>query len=219
MAFDDHGRVPIRSYRVVFRLERRIFQVDRFRLPFPYGVEVRALVYAAVVYLAVLILSGLPAIGVLLGLLPAPVHWGLLPLGVVFAMLKLRIDGRPPHRVLNSLLRWGWQPKALAGLRPCPRAGFTFAPLGELWMRPDWRAPRYRAAVVTGPAKVTLRYPATVEVKTSLRQRLRRHVRPRPPAAPGEIAARRLIVREDAQAPMFVGKTIQIPEGGAVVFR
>ena len=82
-------------------------------------------------------------------------------------------------------------------------------------MRPDWRAPRYRAAVVTGPAKVTLRYPATVEVKTSLRQRLR----PRPPGAPGEIAARRLIVREDAQTPMFVGKTIQIPERGEVVFR
>ena len=215
MAFDDHGRVPIRSYRVVFRLERRIFQVDRFRLPFPYGVEVRALVYAAVVYLAVLILSGLPALGVLLGLLPAPVHWGLLPLGVVFAMLKLRIDGRPPHRVLGSLLRWGWQPKQLAGLRPCPRAGFTFAPLGELWMRPDWRAPRYRAAMITGPAKVTLRYPATVEVKTSLRQRLG----PRSSGGPGEIAARRLIVREDAQRPMFVGKTIQIPEGGAVVFR
>src|ERR1035441_812317 len=126
MSFDDHGRVPIRSYRVVFRLERRIFQVDHFRLPFPYGVEVRALAYAAVVYLAVLVLS--------------------------------------------TLLRWSWQPKHLAGLRPCPRAGATFTPLTELWMRPDWRAPRYRAAVITGPAKVTLRYPATVEVKAGLRQ-------------------------------------------------
>ena len=215
MAFDDHGRVPIRSYRVVFRLERRIFQVDRFRLPFPYGVEVRALVYAAVVYLAVLILSGLPALGVLLGLLPAPVHWGLLPLGIVFAMLKLRIDGRPPHRVLGSLLRWGWQPKQLAGFDRARGPASLSRRSRELWMRPDWRAPRYRAAMITGPAKVTLRYPATVEVKTGLRQRLR----PRPSGAPGEIAARRLIVREDAQRPMFVGKTIQIPEGGAVMFR
>lgn len=216
MSFDDHGRVPIRSYRVVFRLERRIFQVDHFRLPFPYGVEVRALAYAAVVYLAVLVLSSLPLLGALLGLLPAPVHWGLAPLGVVFAMLKLRIDGRPPHRVLSSLLRWSWQPKHLAGLRPCPRAGATFTPLAELWMCPDWRAPRYRAAVITGPAKVTLRYPATVEVKAGLRQRLRAR---QPSNTPGQISARRLIVREDAQTPMFVGKTIQIPERGEVVFR
>src|SRR6185437_6612870 len=120
MAFDDHGRVPIRSYRVVFRLERRIFQIDRFRLPFPYGVEVRALAYVFVVYVAVLLLSAMPLVGALLG---------LLPLGVVFAMLKLRIDGRPPHRVLASLLRWAAQPKHLAGLRPCPRAGFTFTPI------------------------------------------------------------------------------------------
>jgi hypothetical protein len=83
-------------------------------------------------------------------------------------------------------------------------------------MRPDWRAPRYRAAVITGPAKVTLRYPATVEVKAGLRQRLRAR---QASNTPGQISARRLIVREDAQTPMFVGKTIQIPERGEVVFR
>jgi hypothetical protein len=215
MPFDDHGRVPIRSYRVVFRLERRIFQVDRFRLPFPYGLEVRAIAYTAVVYLATLVLSSLPLFGVLLGLLPTPVRWGLLPLGVVVAMLKLRIDGRAPHRVLGALLRWSLAPKHLAGLRPCPRAGFTFAPIGELWMRPDWRAARYRPAVIDGPAKVTLRYPARVEVKRSLRQRLRRS----PTTRPGEVAAARLIVRADAERPMFVGKTIHIPKGGSVVFR
>jgi hypothetical protein len=215
MAFDDHGRVPIRSYRVVFRLERRIFQVDRFRLPFPYGVEVRALAYAVVVYLAVLVLSGLPALGLALGLLPTPVHWGLLPLGVVFAMLKLRIDGRPPHRVLGSLIRWAAHPKHLAGLRPCPRAGVTFTPVAELWMRPDWRAPHYRRAVIRGPARVTLRYPATVEVKTSLRQRLRRGY----PRTPGGIAARRLVVREGSSRPMFIGKTIHIPARGSVLFK
>jgi hypothetical protein len=215
MTFDDHGRVPIRSYRVVFRLERRIFQIDRFRLPFPYGLEVRAIAYVVAVYLSVLVLSALPGLGALLGLLPAPVHWGLLPLGVVFAMLKLRIDGRPPHRVLVALVRWAAQPKHLAGLRPCPREGSSFAPIGELWMRPDWRAPRYRRAVIRGPVRVTLRYPATVEAKTSLRQRLRRGRQ----AAPGEIAARRLIVREGRPQPMFVGKTIHIPARGSVLFK
>lgn len=216
MSYDDHGRVPIRSYRVVFRLERRIFQVDRFRLPFPYGVEVRAIVYAAASYLVVLMLSSLPVLRSLLGLLPVPVHWGLLPLGVVFALLKVRIDGRPPHKVLGALLRWAAQPKHLAGLRRCPPAGFTLTPLRQLWLRPDWRCPRYRPALITGPAKVTLRYPATVEIKRSLRERLRRRQQA---VSPGEVAARRLVVREQTARPMFIGKTITIPERGEVVFR
>jgi hypothetical protein len=83
-------------------------------------------------------------------------------------------------------------------------------------MRPDWRAERYRKAVITGPAKVTLRYPATVEVRSSLRQRLRRHARADDPQA---IAARRLSISADSETPMFVGKTIRIPVGGEVRFQ
>jgi hypothetical protein len=216
MSLEDHGRVPIRSYRVVFRLERRIFQIDRFRLPFPYGVEVRALVYAVVVYAVVFLASRFPVTGTLLGLFPAPVHWGLGPLGVVFAMVKLRIDGRPPHRVLASAIRWSARPKRLAGLRPCPGVGFTFIPVHELWMRPDWRAERYRKAVITGPAKVTLRYPATVEVRGVQRRRLRRYA---PADDPRAVAARGLLITADSETPMFVGKTIGIPVGGEVRFQ
>jgi TcpE family len=216
MSFDDHGRVAIRSYRVVFRLERRIFQVDRFRLPFPYGVEMRALGYAFLAYVGVFLVSTLPLMGSLVGLLPVPVHWGLVPLGLTFAMAKVRIDGRPPHKVLGALVRWGVLPKHLAGLRTCPPAGFTFTPLRVLWMRPDWRAPTYRRALISGPATVTLRYPATVEVKRCLRDRIQRR---RYSSARGEIAAKQLLVREEAPRPMFIGKTIHIPRGGRVMFR
>jgi hypothetical protein len=216
MSREDHGRVPIRSYRVVFRLERRIFQIDRFRLPFPYGVEVRALLYTLAVYAVVFLASSVPVLGTLLGLLPAPVHWGLCPLGVVFAMVKLKIDGRPPHCVLASVIRWAAHPKQLAGLRPCPAAGFTFAPLRGLWMRPDWQAERYRKALITGPAKVTLRYPATVEVRSALGERLGRRFRAENPRG---IAARRLLISADSETPMFVGKTVRIPAGGEVRFR
>jgi hypothetical protein len=64
---------------------------------------------------------------------------------------------------------------------------------------------------------VTLRYPATVEVKASLRQRLR--LQRGGPAAEGGIAARRLIVRDGGPRPMFVGKTIHIPGRGSVLFK
>ena len=32
---------PIRSYRVCFSLERRIYKIDRWRLPVPWGVPLR----------------------------------------------------------------------------------------------------------------------------------------------------------------------------------
>jgi len=201
---------------VVFRLERRLVKIDRWRLPFPYGIEVRALLYGAVVYLAMLVCTQLPLSGTLLGLLPAPLHWGLLPLGISFALTKLRIDGRAPHRVLVAALRWALAPKHLAGLRPCPPIGSTFAPLGDVWFRPDWRAPRYRRALISGPASVTLRYPATVLARRSVRQRLRGE---EVGTGRGEIAAGRLVVRADAPRPMFTGRTIHIPDGGRVVFR
>lgn len=216
MPLDDRGRVPIRSYRVVFRLERRLVKIDRWRLPFPYGIEVRALVYGAVVYLAMLVLTRLPLSGALLRLLPAPLHWGLLPLGISFALTKLRIDGRAPHRVLVAVVRWALAPKHLAGVRPCPPAGFTFTPLGEVWFRPDWRASRYRRALITGPASVTLRYPATVQARQSVRQRLHGG---EIGIGRGEIAAARLVVSADSPRPMFRGRTIHIPDGGRVVFR
>jgi hypothetical protein len=212
---ERHGRVAVRSYRVVFRLERRIFRIDRYRLPFPYGLEVRAIVYAAATYALLLAAGALPVLGTMLGLLPAPLHWGVLPLGTVFVVLKLRVDGRPPHRVLASIARWARHPKHLTGLRPTPRPGTVVVPLAELWMRPDWHSDRYRKAIIAGPNQVTLRYPATVEVKAQRQLPLRR----RRPAGKSEVAARELVVRDGGAAPMFTGKTVTIPDRGRMVFR
>ena len=48
---DDHGlmaeRVVIRSYRRVFEVDRRIYRVDRWALPVPGGVPLRAVGYFA----------------------------------------------------------------------------------------------------------------------------------------------------------------------------
>jgi hypothetical protein len=64
---------------------------------------------------------------------------------------------------------------------------------------------------------ITLRYPATVEVTPLLRDRLRRQ-RPDGPTA-GQLSVRRLVIHGRNPRPMFVGKTIAIPEGGEVRFR
>ena len=51
-------RVIIRSYRRVFEVDRRIYRVDRWALPVPGGVPLRAVGYFAATVLAVVILGG-----------------------------------------------------------------------------------------------------------------------------------------------------------------
>jgi hypothetical protein len=196
---DGRRRIPVRSYRVVFRLERRLFRIDRWRLPFPYGLELRALVYVAVVMAGVLVAGRLPLLGAVLDLLPAQLHWGLLPLGLVVALLKLRLDGRPPHLALVAIARWRAAPRTVSGLRRCPRAQTTLVPLGELEIRPDWRGARYRPARIRGPASITLRYPASAEQHSRRRQLV--------------------ITAMDDRRPLVRGKTVAVPADAEVLFR
>lgn len=159
----DH-RVVIRSYALVFRMQRKLFKIDRWRLPLPGGLELRAIVYAILVLLGDLIISRLVLIGPLTGELPAPLHWAILPGLVVFVLVKLEVEGRPPHRVIASLLCWWVKPKHFVGLRPALPPGIR-APIQSLSITPDWRGSRYRPADIHGPTTVICRYPANAQVR------------------------------------------------------
>src|SRR5215208_979935 len=92
-------RVTVRSYRLVTdRLERRLFKIDRYRLPLPYGVPLRSLLYAVSTLLGVAVLSGLPLVGRLLGALPASVRLIALPILAGVLLTRFEVDGRAPHR-------------------------------------------------------------------------------------------------------------------------
>src|SRR4051812_30394392 len=103
-------QVPVRSFRVVFRVERRIFRIDRWRLPFPGGVPLRLIGYGAVVWGSLLALRALPGVREVVGLVPAQVYWMLLPAALVWAAARLQVEGRPPHRALAGLVRWRLSP-------------------------------------------------------------------------------------------------------------
>ena len=68
---DDHGlmaeRVVIRSYRRVFEVDRRIYRVDRWALPVPGGVPLRAVGYFAATVLAMIVLGRAARVGELVG--------------------------------------------------------------------------------------------------------------------------------------------------------
>src|SRR5258707_13509489 len=75
-------RLVIRSYRRVFEVDRRIYRVDRWALPVPGGVPLRAVGYFATTLLLVIFLGALPGTGELVGAISAPLRFVVIPLAV-----------------------------------------------------------------------------------------------------------------------------------------
>ena len=192
MANDE--AILIRSFRVVFELERRIHRVDRFRVPLPYGLPLRSIGYAAVALLLVLVLRQLPGVGSLVDALPAPARFVLVPIALAYALTQLRIDGRPAHAAGMALLRFALAPRRVAGCR-ARRTELTCR-LGDVALAPDESAARYRRSRIEGPATVLLRYPA--------------HARRR---------GRTLELRSAGERPMWSGKRIALRGGQELRFR
>lgn len=109
--------LQIRSFRLVFDLERRIHRVDRFRLPLPYGLPLRSLVYGAASLLGILVLAHLPGFGALISGLPAPARYVLLPAGIAYALTQVRLDGRSAHAAATAWIRYRCRPTALVAFR------------------------------------------------------------------------------------------------------
>jgi len=95
----------LRSYRRVFRIERRLYRIEDWRLPLPGGVPLRAVAYFFVAELCVLVLAQLPGAGQALSLLPVEWRYGILPIGCAMAGWWASPDGRPAHRFAVTWLR------------------------------------------------------------------------------------------------------------------
>lgn len=185
----DRDALTIRSYRLCFRLERRIYKIDRFRVPVSWGVPLRSVGYAAAILCAVLLAQRLPGIGDLLtGIHPA-VRYAILPIGAAYALTELELDGRPAHQTMLAWLRWRSGPRQIAGLRAAPgaRAG---ARLADISIAPDERGSHYRPARVAGPCRLLLRYP-------------------------GRVTPRRggLVLEQTSDKPMRRGKVLALDDG------
>jgi len=126
-AGEDH--IEVRSYRSVFALERRIYRIDRLRLN-PGGVPVRGVVYFAVLAMALAVAGRLPLLGWPLHELPWLGRYVVAPAGLAALFAVARIDGRPFHIALVSIVRSLLAPRFTSGMRRC-------APLGSRWRPPD----------------------------------------------------------------------------------
>jgi hypothetical protein len=188
----DEGILQIRSFRVCFKLERRIHKIDRWRLPLPYGVPLRGVGYAAVVLVAILVLSRLPLVGGVLGTLSPWLRYAALPIAAAYVLTQWKVDGRAAHAAGLAWLVMQLRPKRVSAFRPAPPLGPVV--LGPIAVASDERTHRYRPGVVEGPATVILRYPARV------RQR-----------------GRSLHVRQESDQPLWRGTQVNLAPGQRVV--
>ncbi len=204
-------RKVVRSYRLVFRRRWRIFRIQGWRIPLPGGLELRLLAYWLVSLALISLLTRLPLFGAIVSAAPASLRLLALPIAAAWLLSRWEIDGRPPHRALGGLLAWRLRPRVLAGLRRIPAERTQFAPLGELALAPDLAAPSYPRGAIRGPARLLLRYPATVALEQVPRHGARE-------TGERAAAARRWRLRSGAPQPLHNGKTIEVPVGRTVVF-
>lgn len=126
--------MEIRSYRRVFDLERRIYRIDRLRLN-PGGVPLRGVVYFLGLVALTLSIASLPLIGAVVKVMP----WYMRDLGLPGAsaalLTMIRIEGRPFHLTLRSLLGFVCRPRYLAGVRACRSNDCSRA--GQRWYVPS----------------------------------------------------------------------------------
>jgi hypothetical protein len=189
---DAETTLPIQSFRQCFAVERRIHRLDQWRLPLPYGLPVRGIVYFVAVLAAMFVLVKVPVLGAVLGTLPTPVRLVVLPVGGAWALISLQIDGRASHMVGVAWLRLQLEPRRLVGFRAAPRSELEL--LGTVTLAPDERSPRLRPGVVSGRGRIVLRYPVDARA-----------------------GGKRLRVSQQDGEALWVGKQVELQPGQQVV--
>jgi len=207
---EQPASIQLRGYRKVFRFERRLFRLHNWRIPYPHGVPLRGVGYFVALEFSALLAARLPLLSAFVSLPGPEFAFLIFPLGGTALLMRVRIDGRPPHHVLASLIRYYVRPRHLAGLAPCPGIGDEVLPLDEVTIAFDGRESFVVPGRIRGPAKVTFRYPSVGRVEGAppwVRNPDRRKAR----------ARRYRIRRQRSAQPMLQGKVIEVPRGHEVV--
>src|SRR5512132_1486019 len=149
----------IRSYRRVFEVDRRIYRVDRWALPVPGGVPLRAVGYFVAALLAVIVAGALPAVGELVAGVSAPLRFVVAPLAVAVLGTQAAPDGRTAHRFAWDWLRLRVRARRRCGGRMVPLEGEPVAWHGELALGRDADSAQLRRGRVHGPVRLTFNVP------------------------------------------------------------
>jgi hypothetical protein len=152
-------RLPIRSYRRVFKIDRRVYRIDKHELPVPGGVPLAGLGYWAAAMVATLTALSTPVVGDIIGVfgfLPTVV---ILPVAFAYVATRVAPDGRKTERFALGFVMHYFRHKRYAGERQIPKEGDAVKIEGKVRTLWDMDSHVMRRARVTGPATVRFREP------------------------------------------------------------
>lgn len=156
----------IRSYRRVFEVDRRIYRVDRWALPVPGGVPLRAVGYYIAALLTVIFLGAFPATGPLVTVVSAPLRFVVIPLAIAVLGTQAAPDGRTAHRFAADWLRLRLRSRRRCTGQPVPLEDEPIMWHGELAVCADEHGAQLTRGRVTGPARITFSVPIELHDRT-----------------------------------------------------
>jgi hypothetical protein len=160
-------RIPIRSYRGIFSVDRRIYRIERWRLPVPGGVPLRAVLYFVGALVFMLVLRRGPGIGGLLGFVHPAYLYVIFPTAVAVFGTRVVPDGRAPHRFARDWLAFHLRSHRRSAGRTVPLERERVGSGSALAIRPDAHGLDLRCARITGPGEVAFREPVVVSRRRS----------------------------------------------------
>lgn len=156
-------RVPIRSYRGIFSVDRRIYRIEQWRIPVPGGIPLRAFLYYVGALVAVLGLGRLPVLGDGLALVHPAYLYVIGPVAVAVLGTRVVPDGRAPHRFARDWIAFRLRSRRRSAGRTVPLEGERVSGLAPLALGPDEHGTELRRARVSGAGRVDFRDPVVLQ--------------------------------------------------------
>ena len=105
----EKEKIVLRTYKSTWKCERKLYAIDRIRLPIPVNLD-----DAAYLALGLLITILLLKIFPFLNEIPFIIRYILLPYGLMKFLTKKKFDGKLPHKFLIGYLEYLTLPKFFA---------------------------------------------------------------------------------------------------------
>jgi hypothetical protein len=153
----SNSDLEVRSFRSVFALERRVYQIDTLRLN-PGGVPLRGIAYAAGLAGLTVAAASVPGLSWLVDQIPWYVRFLAFPGGLAGLLTLVRIEGRPFHVAAVALVRHHVAPDQLPRVRRRARPGTIWRPPPILCVA-DGSGSVPRSLRYRGPGAVLVTYP------------------------------------------------------------
>ncbi|KZE78157.1 hypothetical protein AV654_19470 [Paenibacillus elgii] len=115
---NEESPYVIPTYKRVWKIERTLVRLDRFKLPRP--ITIWQIIYFMVAFVVVLIIDKNTP---LLSWLGGTLRYVFLPGAIAFYLSKVKHDGKAPHRFLLTIIKYELSPKILNRYKAAETAG------------------------------------------------------------------------------------------------